>query len=316
MANALTPTGPSQPAPPATRVGQPAGANAAWFVFAGASGYALKGIFARLAYAEGLGIGHVVIARVALATPLFLLAAAWLAPLRGMQRRDVIKALALGVCFGVATLADFEAIRRLGAGPARVMLFTFPLYILVADAIRDRALPAAQQMVAFAVAWTGLALALTGGTLAATPDLMGLAIGTLTAVSYAFFLRVAEPTTRSMGSVRFAAISNLGTGAGLLLVGPFLVSEAPPVNVRVGAILVALVIVATVIPSILVYEGMRRAGAARAGLWSSVGPLVTLIVGHFALGEPLGPVRLLGAGLVIAGVALVKRAPAAPKPST
>ena len=52
-----------------------------------------------------------------------------------------------------------------------------------------------------------------------------------------------------------------------------------------------------------------RAGVARTNVFLYLVPVVSGIVSHLLLGESFGPVKLAGAGLALAGLVLVRRAP-------
>jgi drug/metabolite transporter (DMT)-like permease len=54
-------------------------------------------------------------------------------------------------------------------------------------------------------------------------------------------------------------------------------------------------------------EGVARLGATRAGVYLYLEPLATLALAVPLLGEPFGPVAMLGGGLVLAGVYVAQR---------
>ena len=66
-----------------------------------------------------------------------------------------------------------------------------------------------------------------------------------------------------------------------------------------------MAIVATVVPALLMSEGLRRVGANHAALVGSVGPVVTLFLGWVFLCERVSALQMGGATLVLAGVLLV-----------
>ena len=66
--------------------------------------------------------------------------------------------------------------------------------------------------------------------------------------------------------------------------------------------LAALVVLSTVLPLFLMAEGVRRVGAAKASLISTVGPPATAIMAQELTGEVLAPAQWLGIALVLIGV--------------
>ncbi|MEP7261755.1 MAG: DMT family transporter, partial [Usitatibacter sp.] len=60
--------------------------------------------------------------------------------------------------------------------------------------------------------------------------------------------------------------------------------------------------VSTVLPIVLMSEGIRRIGASHASIIGSVGPIATIFLGAIFLSEAITAFQLAGAGLVMAGV--------------
>jgi len=63
-----------------------------------------------------------------------------------------------------------------------------------------------------------------------------------------------------------------------------------------------MAIFSTVMPSLLLAMGIQRIGASRASLISSIGPVATIALAYFVLGEVMGLAQLLGSALVLSGV--------------
>jgi drug/metabolite transporter (DMT)-like permease len=66
--------------------------------------------------------------------------------------------------------------------------------------------------------------------------------------------------------------------------------------------LAALIVFSTVLPLMLMAEGVRRVGASRAALISTLGPPATAIMAYHLTGEVLTLSQLAGIALVIIGV--------------
>jgi drug/metabolite transporter (DMT)-like permease len=120
-------------------------ANGTMLVLLATLGLALKGVWARLAYAEGLSVETVLFYRSALSAPL-VVALTFLATRRISSIRagndsashhpsttkprigDWLAAVGLGLFFSLGMACDFSAILDLGAGVSRVILFGYPLW--------------------------------------------------------------------------------------------------------------------------------------------------------------------------------------------
>ena len=82
-------------------------------------------------------------------------------------------------------------------------------------------------------------------------------------------------------------ISSLSTGNGLWFYG------------------ILLAIVATVIPSFMMSNGMKRIGSNNVAIINSIGPVSTILQAHFILGERMFAAQVIGTLLVMAGVLLI-----------
>ncbi len=309
-----------------------AGMSGSALVLAATLLFAFKGVIARVVLATGLSVVGVVSLRVLLATPLYVLVAVFL--LRKSRRdreaatpepaqepaqepartsptspRAALEAMVVGAFFLGAAGCDFTAIERIGAGPSRVILFSFPGVVMVIESLRSRSLPRAVEVVTFAVAWSGLALVAAPEGLGALQgrDLSGALYAMAGAVSYAIFLTASQGSMKRLGSVRFTALANVGTLLALLVALPFVAS---PDDFRITpkglGWIVVMVTGCTVLPFFLLSRGIERAGAGPASLLTLVGPPVTVVAAYFFLGETLRPLQAAGALLVLTSIASLK----------
>ena len=68
---------------------------------------------------------------------------------------------------------------------------------------------------------------------------------------------------------------------------------------------IALALVATVLPSFLMSNGMKMIGSNNVSIIISIGPVSTIIQAHFFLGEPIIFPQIVGTIFVIIGVLLI-----------
>lgn len=289
----------------------------------GTLGFAAKGILARFAYLEGLSVEGVIVVRLTMAAPLFILGAMLLTRRRRPDAppRVWLGAMALGGLFLVATAADFAAIERIGASTSRVILFTYPGMVLLIHALRARRLPPRPHLVTFLVAWIGVALvAGPAQSLSGEGSASGVLLSLTAAASYAIFLAVSDSLMARLGSVWFITCANVGAAA-LLWVWLALVGFEAPLTIPDAAWpwMIAMVLGATILPFFTFSEGVRRLGSADASLIALVGPPLTVTFAWILLGETLDATQLAGALLSVGAVSWLQRnksrEPPAPKPS-
>ena len=279
---------------------------------AATAGLAMKGIFAKFAYIAGASVIVVVLMRMVIGLPLFWAAERWTnsAQRTVLTERDILLCVGFGGAFLLATLADFAAIHRLGVGISRIILFTYPLIIVLLTALIERRRPSARQLLAFVIAYGGLIVVLQPNRDDLGPNFwQGVGFGLTSAVTIATYFCLANPLIKRIGAPRFSVISQVSATAGMIVVAALtLTTESFAFQPEGWMWIVLIVVIATVAPMLMLYESMRRIGAARASLIALLGPVITVIVAWLVLDERLAPVQLIGFGMVLAGVALLEGA--------
>jgi drug/metabolite transporter (DMT)-like permease len=96
-----------------------------------------------------------------------------------------------------------------------------------------------------------------------------------------------------------AALSFLATafsGDGLIF---------PKTPVAVGTV-GGLILIATVLPIVTLFAGIRRLGTAQTAILSTIEPVVTVLLGILFLGEELVARQIIGGLLVVSSVILLQ----------
>lgn len=283
-----------------------------------AVGFSIKSILIKLGYGHGVDAPTMMALRMLFSAPFFLVLALW-PGLPGAHhepdRRDWLHLLLLGfIGFYLAAYLDFLGLAYVSAGLERLILFLYPTLVLLLSVWWLRERIHARQVVALALSYAGIGLVfvehLAGG--AARGDVVhgGLLIFG-SAVVYSVFLIGSSRVVHRFGAVRFTAWGML-VGTAFCVV-QFLLDHgigALRLPMPVYGIALTMAVFSTVLPAVLMSEGVRRVGANQAALVGTLGPVVTLVLGAVVLGEPVGVVQLGGAALVLAGVLMVSLKPA------
>ena len=81
-----------------------------------------------------------------------------------------------------------------------------------------------------------------------------------------------------------------------LAMRPLSALAAPP---RIHLLVLAMALLSTVLPTYLIAEAIKRIGADRTSLVGSLGPVFTIALGYWILGEPVFWIQIVGAALVV-----------------
>ncbi len=286
------------------------------FVAGAAMLFASKGLFAKALYQRGVGFELLVTVRAVLAMPLF----AWVAWRGGpgsataagippLRAHAVWAAVAAGaVCYYVGALVDFWALTMIDASIERVLLFSYPAMVVLIDSCLRRRMPRRGVFAAMVVTYVGIFFAMGGIDVAELRDnLFGAALVLVGALTTAIYFLIGARYTHELGSARFAAIA-MGSAALMLAlhfvlfrpVGELAALEAPD-----WTLLVILAIACMFLPGLMQAEGMRRVGAQRAAIGSTVGPPTTIVLAALFFAERLTPWQLVGSAMIVGSVLLL-----------
>ena len=279
----------------------------------GAALFSTKAVFVKLAYDYDVAPISLLGLRMAFSLPFFLGIGLYQArntrPDVPMDARAYVIASAVGLIgYYVASFMDFAGLRYLSAGMERIILFVYPTIVLVAQRLLFGTATTRMQWVATVVSYCGILVAFSDGDLSSGSDFWrGAALVFVSAVAYSAYVIGSGRMTPRYGTIRFTTVAMVAAAVGVLthvyLSGATLFGLAP----EVYAYAVVIAIVCTVIPTYLVADGIKHAGAGDAAIVGAVGPVVTIGLEYALLPERLTPLQLFGGALVIAGVVLVAR---------
>ncbi|MDA8679188.1 DMT family transporter [Luminiphilus sp.] len=270
-----------------------------------------KGLFAKALYGMGLTFHDVAAIRSVLAVPGFALLA-WLyrshinrTPDVMTHRKDLLLAAAVGLlCYYLGALANFYALTIVAANVERPLLFAYPIFVVLITTLLHRRAPSAPVVLALLLTTMGVTL-VTGALNASLTAEQWTGIGWISFCSFtiAIYFLVSAKLTQRLGSSFFTFIAMTSAAVGFL--GHYQIARGwQNIDLSGSAwlMLAALIVFSTVLPLLLMAEGVRRVGASRAALISTLGPPATAIMAYYLTGEMLTLSQLAGIGLVIIGV--------------
>jgi len=279
---------------------------------AGAALFSTKAIFIKLAYQEQVDAALMLAYRMLFSLPFFAVIGVltyWKKRLRGEPAPDK-SAVGLAMLTGfvgyyLASQFDFAGLQYISAQLERLVLFTYPLFVMYLGAVLYGDRITGSGLAAAAVTYTGLALVFA----ADLPDGgQSTVIGTLlvlgAAVTFAVHQILVNRFVTVLGSALFTAIS-LSTAGVLCILHQAIVSGGV-FSASSGFLWLSAgcAIVATVLPAFLINAGLARASPQAVSMISTVSPIVTIGLAVAILGEPFTPADAVGSSLVLAGVGL------------
>lgn len=254
--------------------------------------------------------------RMAFSAPFYLVAALLIKRREAEERlsaRQWLTVALLGLLgYYLSSLADFVGLQYISAGLERLILFIYPTLTVLFNAWLFRQRISRNQWLALLLTYSGIGFAFLGEVRleAGSPNFWwGSFCVFVCAVTFAIYLTGSGRVIPRVGANRFTTYAMLASTAGVLL--HYLVASSrttgsllQPAFLPYG---ILLAVVATVTPSYLLAEGMKRVGSSNVAIISSIGPVSTVLQAHFVLGERIIPEQVTGTVLVVAGIVLLSR---------
>jgi drug/metabolite transporter (DMT)-like permease len=279
----------------------------------GAVGFSGKAIIVKLGYQAGADASTLLMLRMAMAMPMFVLLA-WLGG-RGqspLTTRDWLVCAALGfVGYYFSSLLDFLGLLYISASLERLILYLSPTVVAMLSWLLYKKTLRASQVAAMGLSYLGV-LVVFGRDVGSqgSHTALGAMLVLGSAFSYALYLLFSGQVVKRLGSMRLTGLS--ATFASLFCIAHYAVVTA--VTAQPGAasqftphvLSMSLInaVFCTVLPVWFVMLAIERIGSTFAAQAGMVGPMVTLVLGWWLLGEAITPWVLLGTTMVLAGVAL------------
>ena len=286
----------------------------------GAIAFSGKAIIVKLAYRYGVDAVTLIMYRMLFALPIFALMAWWAS--RGkppLVRRDWLGVLGLGVSgYYLASFLDFAGLAYISASLERLILYLNPTIVLLLGwAVYGRAIRWGQAL-GMAISYCGVVLVfgqeaqLPGGQ--GADATWGALLVLLSAVSYAVYLVYSGELVQRLGSLRLVGLAT--TVACVLCLLQFVLLRplaAALVAPQVIGLSILNATLCTAVPVLMVMMSVERIGASAASQAGMVGPLSTILMGVWLLGEPFTAWVAGGTALVIAGIFVFTRAVPRPR---
>ena len=278
----------------------------------GATCFAGKAIIVKLAYRHEVDPVTLIMLRMAVALPCFVLLAAWAgrdrAPLAG---RDWAAVLGLG--FGgyyLSSFLDFIGLQYITASLERLILYLSPTMVLILGRVMHGRRVGRGKLAALALSYLGVLLVFGHElSLEGSDVLLGSALVLASTVSYALYLVYSGEVVSRIGAARLTGLATsfacvLCIAQFLLLRPVSLLGELPG---EVWWLSLVNGTVCTFAPVLMLMVAISRIGPGLTSQIGMVGPVSTVAMGVVILGEPFTVWTAAGSVLVIAGVALLSR---------
>jgi drug/metabolite transporter (DMT)-like permease len=278
---------------------------------AGAILFSTKAIIIKLAYGGGINAETLLALRMGLALPFYgIIGWTALADRRRSGRPLPSRSLVLRAAFvgmigyWFASYTDFLSLVYISAQFERLILFTYPAFVVVLGALFFAQPIRRAAIIGIAISYTGLALIFaTKVTDLGVSVTKGAGLVLVAALAFALYQLLARELILKIGPRLFTCIAMSGAAAAVLaqfaLTQPLSEILVSPHMLYYG---VLIAIGATVLPSFLLNIALHRISAQANATIGTLSPVVTIALAVVVLGENLTLTDACGTALVLAGV--------------
>ena len=312
----------AQTEPPKPRLPWLPGVIATWggYILAalGAFLFASKGIWIKVAYGYHVDASSLLALRLMMATPFFVAGgiATWLRQkARGLEGPPAIsarpelyiKTLAVGALgYWMASYTDFESLVTLSPQFERLIIFTYPLFVILFGAAFFRQAMRTSALWTFALAYAGIGFIFVTDLRAHGSAIVTGAIWCLvSSVSFALYLLLAKPLIKRLGASLFTSWAMCGAAL-VTFMHFFIVHRLSDIPWSHGllTLVLGLAIGATVAPSYLTNFALSRISSQANAVISFINPIFTLLLSALILRQHISLADVAGTLLVLIGVGL------------
>ncbi len=286
--------------------------------FIGALLFSTKAIIVKKAFADtNIDALTLLTIRMVFSLPFYLVAAFVLTTQKTnvkLSRKEWLATIALGV-FGyyLSSLFDFMGLQYISAGLERLILFLYPSFVVLINAVFFKQPIKRIHLWALALTYVGIGLAYFGELQFDTTNpnfYWGSFLIFLCSITYAIYIAGSGHIIPKVGASKFTAYALLASTSGVFLHYIFRGEyEALQQGQQLWWYGIMLALVATVIPTFMLSSALKKIGANNVAIISSIGPVSTILQAHWFLGEPVFTEQIIGTALVLAGILLLSIKP-------
>lgn len=227
-----------------------------------------------------------------------------------LTQKQWIYIFALGLLgYYLSSLLDFLGLQYITAGMERLILFLYPTFTVIINAVFFKEAFTKRQIIALVLSYIGILFAFyneIGLDVSTGHFVLGCGLIFLCSITYAGYIVGTGRLLKQVHVMRYTSLALLSATVGVMIhyciAGKYGLKDLHGNMILYGLL---LAIVATVIPNFMIAAGIQTIGSNNAAIVSAIGPVSTIILAYFFLGEHFDRFQVIGTLCVIAGVVMI-----------
>lgn len=223
------------------------------------------------------------------------------------DRQALLFVVLAGVSLGADLVAWHWCLQMTSVAAATMMGNTAPIWVTLIGFLFFRERFAKAFLIGMAVAMIGVWLLLTGnGKSLEIHDGVVFALGMITAITYAGYLRGSKEARRSLTTSQVMFWGSLSATVLLIPIALLTEDQFIPSNLHGWAVVIGLSMLSQVLGQTLINWSLAHLPAAFSSVTLLINPVSSAFFAWILLDETLFPLQILGGGIVLAGIWLAK----------
>lgn len=272
--------------------------------------FSAKAVMVKMAYEFEVDAISLLLLRMSFALPIYFLIAMAKKPKVEIKKVDWLWLVAFGILgYYLASLFDFMGLQYIKAGLERIILFVYPTIVVILSIVFVNEKISQRQLLAIVLTYIGIFIAFWPELSLENEGLfLGVSLIFLSAFTYASYITGSGWLIPKFGSTVFTSYVMMVACVFVIIhyawIGDYNLLNYPS---EVYWLAFAMAIVSTVIPSYLVSFAIKKLGAAQFAIVASFGPISTILLAAYFLGEEMYVMQWIGTVVVILGVFIVSK---------
>ena len=265
------------------------------YSFAGAILFSTKAVLVKLAYQHNVDATPLLMLRMLFALPFFIGLLIYFKGIstQGVKQLSIYKwrIIILGLCgYYIASYLDLLGLEFIDASLERIIIFIYPTFVILLSYFFLNQKTTFNQILAIIISYLGIVIAFYGNlSINPSPELYSGAILVVgSAFFYSIYLVGSQSTLTKMNSRIYNAAAMIVACMAILIHNSLLNGfNFYDFSIEVYFYAMLLALIATVIPSFMIVEGIKIIGANNSSIIGTIGPVSTILLATALLGEQL-----------------------------
>ncbi|MEO8400689.1 MAG: DMT family transporter [Gammaproteobacteria bacterium] len=208
------------------------------------------------------------------------------------------------IFYSSSTAFYFLASKDTGTGPAMVIFFSFPVFVVLFAWLTYKERISKIAMSALAAIIIGLYLLKGRG--GSSLNINGIFFGIASALFYAFYIVSSKRHVIKFSPNLLTILICLGNALIFLILAYLTHTLTHPTHLHTWIYVMLLGIFATAVPIQLLFIGLKYISPIKASILTVTEPVMTLIVGMLLLGETISLIQMTGVFIILLGATLIQ----------